>query len=326
MYFPAYRPRRLRKSADIRELVSETRLSVKDFIYPMFVMPGKNKKVHIKSMPGIFKQSIDNIIKEMREVRKLGVKSVLLFGIPSKKDEMGTEGYDADGIIQRSLREIKKKVPDMIVVTDVCMCEYTSHGHCGIIRDGDVDNDETVEYLSKMALSHAEAGADIVAPSDMMDGRVGVIRDVLDEGGYESLPIMAYSAKYASSFYGPFREAAESPPKFGDRRGYQMDPPNVREALREIALDIEEGADIVMIKPALPYLDVIRAARGRFDHPIAAYNVSGEYSMVKAAGKLGWIEEERVMMESLMSIKRAGADIIITYFAKEAAKLLNSGK
>jgi porphobilinogen synthase len=326
MYFPAYRPRRLRKSADIRELVSETRLSVKDFIYPMFVMPGKNKKVHIKSMPGIFKQSIDNIIKEMREVRKLGVKSVLLFGIPSKKDEMGTEGYDADGIIQRSLREIKKKVPDMIVVTDVCMCEYTSHGHCGIIRDGDVDNDETVEYLSKMALSHAEAGADIVAPSDMMDGRVGVIRDVLDEGGYENLPIMAYSAKYASSFYGPFREAAESPPKFGDRRGYQMDPPNVREALREIALDIEEGADIVMIKPALPYLDVIRAARGRFDHPIAAYNVSGEYSMVKAAGKLGWIEEERVMMESLMSIKRAGADIIITYFAKEAAKLLNSGK
>jgi porphobilinogen synthase len=326
MYFPAYRPRRLRKSADIRELVSETRLSVKDFIYPMFVMPGKNKKVHIKSMPGIFKQSIDNIIKEMREVRKLGVKSVLLFGIPSKKDEMGTEGYDADGIIQRSLREIKKKVPDMIVVTDVCMCEYTSHGHCGIIRDGDVDNDETVEYLSKMALSHAEAGADIVAPSDMMDGRVGVIRDVLDEGGYENLPIMAYSAKYASSFYGPFREAAESPPKFGDRRGYQMDPPNVREALREIALDIEEGADIVMIKPALPYLDVIRAARGRFEHPIAAYNVSGEYSMVKAAGKLGWIEEERVMMESLMSIKRAGADIIITYFAKEAAKLLNSGK
>ncbi len=326
MYFPAYRPRRLRKSADIRDLVSETRLSVKDFIYPMFVMPGKNKKVHIKSMPGIFKHSIDNIIKEMREVRKLGVKSVLLFGIPSKKDEMGTEGYDAGGIVQRALREIKKKVPDMIVVTDVCMCEYTSHGHCGIIRDGDVDNDETVEYLSKMALSHAEAGADLVAPSDMMDGRVGVIRDVLDEGGYESLPIMAYSAKYASSFYGPFREAAESPPKFGDRRGYQMDPPNVREALREIALDIEEGADIVMIKPALPYLDVIRAARDRFDHPIAAYNVSGEYSMVKAAGKLGWIEEERVMMESLMSIKRAGADIIITYFAKEAAKLLNSGK
>ncbi len=326
MYFPAYRPRRLRKSADIRELVSETRLSVKDFIYPMFVMPGKNKKVQVKSMPGIFKQSIDNIIKEMREVRKLGVKSVLLFGIPEKKDKMGTQGYHAEGIVQKALREIKKKVPDMIVVTDVCMCEYTNHGHCGIIKNGDVDNDETVEYLAKMALSHAEAGADIVAPSDMMDGRVGVIRDVLDESGFENLPIMAYSAKYASAFYGPFREAAESPPKFGDRRSYQMDPPNVREAMREIALDIEEGADIVMIKPALPYLDVIRAARDKFDHPLAAYNVSGEYSMVKAAGKLGWIEEERVMMESLMSIKRAGADIIITYFAKEAAKLLNSGK
>ena len=326
MYFPAYRPRRLRKSADLRELVSETRLSVKDFIYPMFVMPGKNKKVQVKSMPGIFKQSIDNIVKEMREVRKLGVKSVLLFGIPEKKDKMGTEGYHAEGIVQRALREIKKKVPDMIVVTDVCMCEYTSHGHCGIIIDGEVDNDETVEYLAKMALSHAEAGADIVAPSDMMDGRVGVIRDVLDEGGFDNLPIMAYSAKYASAFYGPFREAAESPPKFGDRRSYQMDPPNVREAMREIALDIEEGADIVMVKPALPYLDVIRAARDKFDHPLAAYNVSGEYSMVKAAGKLGWIEEERVMMESLVSIKRAGADIIITYFAKEAAKLLNSGK
>ena len=326
MYFPAYRPRRLRKNADLRELMSETRLSVKDFIYPMFVMPGKNKKVHVKSMPGIFKQSIDNIIKEMREVRKLGVKSVLLFGIPEKKDEMGTEGYHEQGIVQRALREIKKKVPDMVVVTDVCMCEYTSHGHCGVIRDGDVDNDETIEYLAKMSLSHAEAGADMVAPSDMMDGRVGVIRDVLDEGGFGNLPVMAYSAKYASSFYGPFREAAESPPKFGDRRSYQMDPPNVREALREIALDIEEGADIVMVKPALPYLDVIRAARDKFDHPLAAYNVSGEYSMVKAAGKLGWIEEERVMMESLLSIKRAGADIIITYFAKEAARLLNSGK
>ena len=326
MYFPAYRPRRLRKSAQLRELAAETRLSVKDFIYPMFVMHGKNKRVGVKSMPGIYKQSVDNIIKEMREVKKLGIKSVLLFGIPKKKDKMGTEGYSSDGIIQQALREIKKRVPDMIVVTDVCMCEYTSHGHCGIIKDGDVDNDETVEYLAKMALSHAEAGADMVAPSDMMDGRVGVIRDMLDEGGFESLPIMAYSAKYASSFYGPFREAAESPPKFGDRRGYQMDPPNVREALREIALDIEEGADIVMVKPALPYLDVIRAAREKFDHPIAAYNVSGEYSMVKAAGKAGWIDEERVIMESLMSIKRAGADIIITYFAKEAARILNSGK
>jgi porphobilinogen synthase len=326
MYFPSYRPRRLRKSADIRKLVSETRLSVEDFIYPMFVMPGKNKRKQVKSMPGIFQQSIDNIIKEMREVRKLGVRSVLLFGIPGKKDELGSEGYYENGIIQRALREIKKKVRDMIVVTDVCMCEYTSHGHCGIIKDGDVDNDETIEYLAKMALSHADAGADIVAPSDMMDGRVGVIRDVLDEGGYENLPIMSYSAKYASAFYGPFRDAAESPPKFGDRRSYQMDPPNVREALREIALDIEEGADIAMIKPALPYLDVIKAARDEYDHPIAAYNVSGEYSMVKAAGKLGWIDEELVMMESLISIKRAGADIIITYFAKEAAKVLASGK
>lgn len=326
MYFPAYRPRRLRKSAELRKLVSETKLSVADFIYPMFVMPGKNEKRHIKSMPGINKQSIDNIVKEMREVKKLGIRSVLLFGIPEKKDELGSEGYEENGIIQRALREIKKKVRDMIVVTDVCMCEYTSHGHCGIIRDGDVDNDETIEYLAKMALSHAEAGADIIAPSDMMDGRVGVLRDVLDEGGFDNLPIMSYSAKYASAFYGPFREAAESPPKFGDRRSYQMDPPNVREALREIALDIEEGADIVMIKPALPYLDVIRAAREEFNHPIAAYNVSGEYSMVKAAGKLGWIDQERVMMETLTSIKRAGADIIITYFAKEAAKVLTSGK
>lgn len=322
MYFPAYRPRRLRKNSTVRELVAETKLSVDDFIYPMFVMPGKNKRVQVKSMPGIYKQSIDNLIKEIREVKKLGIKAILLFGIPSHKDEMGSEGYHKDGIIQKAVREIKKKVKDIIVITDVCMCEYTSHGHCGIIKEGDVDNDETLAYLAHMSLSHAEAGADVVAPSDMMDGRVGVIRDELDENGFENVAIMSYSAKYASAFYGPFREAAESPPQFGDRRSYQMDPPNVREAIREIELDIEEGADIVMVKPALPYLDVVRAAREEFDHPVAAYQVSGEYSMVKAAGKLGWIDEELVMMESLISIKRAGADLILTYFAKDAAKIL----
>ncbi len=323
MYFPAYRPRRLRRNSNLRKLLAETKLSVDDFIYPMFVMPGKNKKVPVSSMPGIYKQSIDNLIKEIREVKKLGIKAILLFGIPERKDEMGTEGYDENGIIQKAIEEIKKKVKDIIVITDVCMCEYTSHGHCGIIKDGDVDNDETLQYLARMSLSHAQAGADMVAPSDMMDGRVGVIRDELDANGFSSIAIMSYAAKYASAFYGPFREAVESPPQFGDRRSYQMDPPNVREALREIELDIEEGADIVMVKPALAYLDVIRAAREGFDHPIAAYNVSGEYSMVKAAGKLGWIDEELVMMEVLTSIKRAGADLILTYFAKDAAKVLS---
>ncbi len=322
MYFPAYRPRRLRRTKAIRALVTETRLSPDEFIYPMFAAPGKGFRQEVPSMPGIYKQSIDNIVKEAREAAALGIKSVLLFGIPEHKDEAGSEGYAADGIIQKTVRELRKKVPDMLVVTDVCMCEYTSHGHCGIIKDGDVDNDETLDYLAKMAVSHAEAGADVIAPSDMMDGRVGVIREALDDAGFEKVPIMSYSAKYASGFYGPFRDAAESPPQFGDRRGYQMDPPNVREALREIALDIEEGADIVMVKPALSYLDVIRAAREEFDHPIAAYNVSGEYSMVKAAGKLGWIDEKLVMMEILTSIKRAGADIIITYHAKEAAEIL----
>ena len=323
MYFPTYRPRRLRKGSKVRQLVAETRLSVDDLIYPMFVMPGKNKKVPVKSMPGIFKQSTDNLIKEIRQVKKLGIKAILLFGIPNNKDDVGSEGYNEDGIVQLAVREIKKKVKDILVITDVCMCEYTSHGHCGIIKDGDVDNDETLEYLAKMAVSHTVAGVDMVAPSDMMDGRVGVIRDELDGQAFKDVSIMAYSAKYASAFYGPFREAAESPPQFGDRRSYQMDPPNVREALREIELDIEEGADIVMVKPALPYLDVIRAARDEFDHPVAAYQVSGEYSMVKAAGRLGWIDEELVMMETLISIKRAGADLILTYFAKDAAKLLS---
>jgi len=322
MYFPAYRPRRLRRSKTIRDLVSETRLSADELIYPMFAAPGKGVRDEVPSMPGIYKQSIDNIVKEAREAEALGVKSVLLFGIPEHKDETGSEGYAEDGIIQKTVRELRKKTPDLLVVTDVCMCEYTSHGHCGIVKGGDVDNDETLEYLAKMAVSHAEAGADIVAPSDMMDGRVGVIREALDDAGFDKVPIMSYSAKYASGFYGPFRDAAESPPQFGDRRSYQMDPPNVREALREIALDIEEGADIVMVKPALSYLDVISAAREEFDHPLAAYNVSGEYSMVKAAGKLGWIDEKLVMMEILTSIKRAGADIIITYHAKEAAEIL----
>lgn len=326
MYFPAYRPRRLRKNERLRDLIAETDISARELIYPMFVMPGKGVREEVVSMPGIYKQTVDNIVKEALEAGKLGVNSILLFGIPEKKDETGSEGYDSNGIVQKAVRELKKKAKGTTVITDVCMCEYTSHGHCGIIRDGEVDNDETLEYLSRMALSHAEAGADIVAPSDMMDGRVGVIREALDENGFDSLPIMAYSAKYASSFYGPFRDAAESPPQFGDRRGYQMDHRNVREALREIALDIEEGADIVMVKPALSYLDVISAARQEFDHPIAAYNVSGEYSMVKAAGRLGWIDEKQVMMEILTSIKRAGADLIITYHALEAAKILNSSR
>jgi porphobilinogen synthase len=326
MYFPAYRPRRLRKNERLRDLIAETGISARELIYPMFVMPGKGEREEVVSMPGIYKQSVDNIVKEALEAEKLGVNSILLFGIPEKKDETGSEGYDPNGIVQKAVRELKKKAKGLVVITDVCMCEYTSHGHCGIIKDGEVDNDETLEYLAKMALSHAEAGADIVAPSDMMDGRVGVIRETLDENGFDSLPIMAYSAKYASSFYGPFRDAAESPPQFGDRKGYQMDHRNIREAMREIALDIEEGADIVMIKPALSYLDVISAARQEFDHPIAAYNVSGEYSMVKAAGRLGWIDEKQVMMEILMSIKRAGADLIITYHALEAARILSSAR
>lgn len=327
MLFPIYRPRRLRRHEIIREMIRETVLSVRDFVYPMFVVPGKKVKEEISSMPGIFRQSIDNVIEEIKKARELGIKAILLFGIPEKKDEHGSEGYDENGIIQRALRTIKEEIEDVLLITDACMCEYTSHGHCGIVENGEVQNDETLQYLARIALSHAKAGADLIAPSDMMDGRVGAIREALDANGFENIAIMSYSAKYASAFYGPFREAAESTPQFGNRRGYQMDPPNVREALREIALDIEEGADIVMVKPALSYLDVIKAAREEFNHPLAAYNVSGEYSMVKATGRLGWIDETQVMMEILTSIKRAGADIIITYFAKEAAKILNpSGK
>lgn len=323
MYFPQYRPRRLRASETIRRMVRETTLSPDNFIYPMFVTHGKGVRKEISSMPGNYQQSIDNLVKDCEEVHGLGIPAVILFGIPEHKDELGTEAYSDEGIVQHAIKAIKHKLPDLMVITDVCMCEYTSHGHCGVIKNGHVQNDATLELLAKEALSHAKAGADMVAPSDMMDGRVGAIREALDESGFENIPIMAYAAKYASGFYGPFREAAESTPQFGDRRSYQMDPANSREALREAELDIEEGADIVMVKPALSYLDIITRVKQEFDLPVAAYNVSGEYSMVKAAAKLGWIDGDRVMMEILTSIKRAGADMILTYHAKEAAKLLS---
>jgi porphobilinogen synthase len=323
MYFPQYRPRRLRANETIRRMVRETTLSPDNFIYPMFVTHGKGVRKEISSMPGNYQQSVDNLVKDCEEVHGLGIPAVILFGIPEHKDELGTEAYSDEGIVQHAIKAIKSKLPDLMVITDVCMCEYTSHGHCGVIKNGTVQNDATLELLAKEALSHAKAGADMVAPSDMMDGRVGAIREVLDDSGYENTPIMAYAAKYASGFYGPFREAAESTPQFGDRRSYQMDPSNGREALREVELDIEEGADIVMVKPALSYLDIISQVKQEFNMPVAAYNVSGEFSMVKAAAKLGWIDGERVMMEILTSIKRAGADMILTYHAKEAAKLLN---
>ena len=322
MYFPEYRPRRLRKTAVLRSMVRETELSVSDFIYPMFVVPGKGVKKEIGSMPGIFHLSKDKLVDEALEAHDLGVPAVILFGLPENKDEVGSEAYRADGVVQQAIEALKKARPELMVITDVCLCEYTSHGHCGIIEKEDVLNDATVEVLAKEALSHARAGADMVAPSDMMDGRVGAIRESLDENGFSEIPIMAYAAKYASAFYGPFREAAESTPEFGDRRSYQMDPANSLEALREVRLDIEEGADIVMVKPALPYLDIISLVRGEFDLPVAAYNVSGEYSMIKAAAAKGWIDGERVMMETLLSIKRAGAKMVLTYFAKEAAALL----
>lgn len=326
MNYPIYRPRRLRKNENFRRLIRETKLSIDDFIYPLFAVPGKNIKKPIDSMPGIFQMSVDYIVKEVRSVKELNIPAVLLFGIPDKKDELATGAFAKDGIVQRAIREIKQKVPDMLVVTDVCLCEYTSHGHCGMIEKGDVNNDSTLEVLVETAVSHAFVGADMVAPSAMMDGQVAAIREGLDEAGFELVPIMAYSAKHASSFYGPFREAAESTPQYGDRKSYQMDPPNVNEAMREITLDVDEGADIIMVKPALPYLDVIRRARDEFDLPLAAYNVSGEYSMVKAAAQMGWLDGERAMLEVLTSIKRAGADIIITYFAKEAAKILQKVK
>lgn len=321
--FPFYRPRRLRRNEVIRRMVRETSLSPDDFIYPLFVTYGDGIKREVSSMPGCFQESIDEIVKTAKEVHSLGIPAVILFGIPEHKDELGSGAYDDHGIVQRAIREIKDKVPELYVITDVCLCEYTSHGHCGIVEKGDVVNDKTLDLLAKEAVSHAKAGADMVAPSDMMDGRVEAIRIALDDEGFEHIPIMSYAAKYASAFYGPFREAAESTPQFGDRRSYQMDPANRREALREVALDIEEGADIVMVKPALAYLDIISDVRDSFDVPVAAYNVSGEYSLVKAAAKLGWIDEQRIMMEILTSIKRAGADLILTYFAKDAAKILN---
>ncbi len=323
MYFPQYRPRRLRANETIRRMVRETTLSPDNFIYPMFVTHGKGVRKEISSMPGNYQQSIENLVKDCEEVHGLGIPAVILFGIPEHKDELGTEAYSDDGIVQHAIKAIKNKLPELMVITDVCMCEYTSHGHCGVIKNGNVQNDATLELLAREALSHAKAGADMVAPSDMMDGRVGAIREALDDSGFENTPIMAYAAKYASGFYGPFREAAESTPQFGDRRSYQMDPANGREALREVELDIEEGADIVMVKPALSYLDIISRVKQEFDLPVVAYNVSGEFSMVKAAAKLGWIDGDRVMMEVLTSIKRAGADMILTYHAKEAAKLLN---
>jgi porphobilinogen synthase len=322
MGFPENRPRRMRRNETLRRMVRETKLSVDDLIYPMFAVVGKGIRREISSMPGVFHYSVENLVKEAREVAALGIPSVLLFGIPGKKDPLGKDAYSDKGIIQTAVRAIKDAVPDLMVVTDVCFCEYTDHGHCGILKGNDVDNDATLEILARSALSHAKAGADIVAPSDMMDGRVGAIRKGLDTGGYSQIPIMSYAAKYAGGFYGPFREAAESVPSFGDRRSYQMDSANAREAMREVALDVQEGADIVMVKPALAYLDIIHRVRQAFDLPVAAYNVSGEYSMVKAAAKLGWIDGDLVTMEILLSIKRAGADMIITYAAKEAARAL----
>jgi len=303
-------------------MIRETKLSVDNFVYPLFVTFGKDVKKPISSMPGNFQMSVDHLVKEVQKAKDLGIPAVLLFGIPEKKDEVAFGAFMKDGIVQQAVRRIKDKVPDVIVITDVCLCEYTSHGHCGMVEKGEVDNDASLEVIAETAVSHAKAGADMVAPSAMMDGQVGAIREALDEAGFENLPIMAYSAKYASCFYGPFREAAESAPQFGDRKAYQMDPANGDEAIREISLDVEEGADIIMVKPALPYLDIIRRAREEFDLPIAAYNVSGEFSMIKAAAKLGWMDGEKAMMEALTSIKRAGADIIITYFATEAAKFL----
>ena len=323
MAFPVQRLRRLRQHESLRRMVRETRLSPSDLIYPTFVMEGKDQRREIASMPGQFRLSIDLLVKEAGEVAGLGIPAVMLFGIPDRKDERGTSGYDPNGVVQRAIKAVKDHVPGLLVITDVCIDEYTTHGHCGIVKDGRILNDETLECLRAMAKTHAESGADMVAPSDMMDGRVGAIRSELDRAGYPELPIMAYAAKFASCFYAPFRDAAGSAPQFGDRQSYQLDPANRREALREIALDVEEGADIVMVKPALPYLDVIAAARAHTSLPVAAYQVSGEYSMIKAAGKAGWLDESRAMLESLLAIKRAGADLILTYFAKDAARSLS---
>ncbi len=320
--FPVHRPRRLRAKESIRRLVRETHLRVDDLIYPLFVIAGKNIRNEIPSMPGCYQESVDVVIKNAKEVYDLGIPAVILFGIPEHKDELASHAYSDEGVIQQAIKAIKDKVPELYIITDVCLCEYTSHGHCGIVRGNEILNDPTLELLQKEAVSHARAGADMVAPSDMMDGRVKAIRDALDKEGFSHIPIMSYAAKYASAFYGPFREAAQSAPQFGDRHSYQMDPPNRREALREVRLDIEEGADIVMVKPALSYLDIISDVRNNFDIPVAAYNVSGEYSLVKAASRMGWIDEKRITLEILTSIKRAGADLILTYHAKDVARWL----
>jgi len=323
MSFPIHRPRRLRANNVIRNMLRETILTPDDLIYPMFVIFGKGVRKKISSMPGCFQFSVDEIVKEAKKVYKLGIPAIILFGIPEHKDERGSEAYSPKGVVQLAIKAIKNKLPELIVITDVCMCEYMSHGHCGIVKNGKVLNDPTLQLLAREALSHAKAGADMVAPSDMMDGRVAAIREVLDANGFEEIPIMSYAAKYSSAFYGPFREAAESVPSFGDRRSYQMDPANRREAFKEVELDIEEGADIVMVKPAMSYMDIISDIKNSFDLPVAAYNVSGEYSMIKAAAKMGWIDETKVMMELLISFKRAGADLIFTYHAMDAAKELN---
>lgn len=322
MPFPINRPRRLRRNDTLRRMIRETRLSPDNLIHPLFVCPGRGVVNPVPSMPGVAQLSVDRVAAEARAIHAAGVPAIILFGIPERKDALGSEAWNDNGEVQRAIREVKEKVPGLVVITDVCMCEYTDHGHCGAIKGTDVDNDATLELLSREALSHARAGADIVAPSDMMDGRVAAIRTALDRDGFSEIAIMAYSAKFASAFYGPFRDAAESAPQFGDRRSYQMDPPNGEEALREVALDLEEGADIVMVKPALPYLDLIWRVKNEFRVPVAAYNVSGEYAMIRAAGINGWLDEDRAIMEVLTSIRRAGADLILTYFAKEIAKKL----
>jgi len=324
--FPVTRLRRMRMNPLLRSMVRETELSKNDFIYPLFVVPGKGVRKEVSSMPGVFQMSVDQIVRECAEVQALGIPAVIFFGIPEKKDEVGSGAYDDHGVVQEAIRAVKKDVPGLLLITDVCLCEYTSHGHCGIVKGEEIVNDASVDLLTREALSHARAGADIIAPSDMFDGRVGAIRRVLDENGFVNTPIMSYAAKYASGFYGPFREAAESTPQFGDRRSHQMDPANGDEAIREVAQDIQEGADIVMVKPALPYLDIIHRVKRQFGMPTAAYNVSGEYAMVKAAARMGWVDEERVMMEMLTGIRRAGADMILTYFAKDAARLMDRQK
>jgi porphobilinogen synthase len=324
MTFPLHRPRRLRRTEALRGMVRETRLTSGGLVYPMFACPGTNVRTEVSSMPGIYQQSVDQIVEECREVAGLGIPAVVLFGLPDEKDEIGSGASDAQGAVQRAIEAIKKAKLDLLVITDVCLCEYTSHGHCGVVKDGEVLNDPSLACLADAALSHAREGADMVAPSDMMDGRVGAIRAKLDENGFEDVAILAYAAKYCSGFYGPFREAAQSTPQFGDRRSYQMDPGNAREALHEVALDLEEGADIIMVKPALPYLDIIQRVRDRFDVPVAAYNVSGEYAMVKAAARNGWIDEKRVVLEIMTGIQRAGADIILSYHAKDVARWLKA--